>query len=145
MIQAHLIAVLYSQLTISLTSLVIIIVLYYSTILTSTFAAVLTYIISRKARPGGISPHYHCFFHNWICFAYGITILGVLPLFLIRNIMELRMENTASQLKYRSIISARHQAFYIPSRNEATWQQQYRLQRPIGTWDISLETITISQ
>jgi len=59
--------------------------------------------------------------------------------------MESTIQNTALQTWYRSIITAKHEAFFIPSFNWALWRQRSWAQRPIGAQGASpaINTTTI--
>ena len=50
----------------------------------------------------------------------------------MQDVTKSIIENTALQISYWSIITAKHRALIIPSINWATWWQWRGVQRPIG-------------
>jgi len=56
-----------------------------------------------------------------------------LPLFRMRDIMKSTIQNTALQMRYRSITTAKHRALIVSSSNWAAWRQRGWVQGPIGT------------
>jgi len=136
-------AILYIRLAMSFSSLVMILLYIY------------TYYHSQPCLQP-YSYNYHTYAYEaerWRTCPYSIIHFSVngyvslmgfrdLPLFPTRDITKSKIENTALQMRYQSITTAKHRALIVPSSNCNTWWLQRRVHRPIGARGVSLAITT---